>query len=264
MIFYFSGTGNSEAVAKAIAEGVGEKAKLITSVDASGIADDGSDWGLVFPVYSWGVPAPVEEFLSHLPEPTVRSLKKRDAFIWVVMTCGDETGNAPAVIERMLGRRGLSAAAIMSVIMPNTYVLLPGFGTDSYELSQSKLNAARERINHIVEALRQHERGVDVVRGSWPRLKTALVYPLFRRWGINPSKWKSNETCVSCGECERRCPMKNISLTDGHPVWGDNCVSCLACYHYCPVKAIDYGSATKKKGQYHFPTNIQSWINCGE
>lgn len=264
MIFYFSGTGNSEAVAGAIAEGIGEKAELVTHIDASSVVDDGSDFGIVFPVYSWGVPAPVEDFLSRLPESAVDSLKKRKAFVWVVMTCGDETGDAPAVISRMLGSRGLTADTIKSVIMPNTYVLLPGFGTDSGELAERKLNAARERVKNIIKSLQLHERGIDVVAGSWPRLKTGLVYPLFRRWGINPSKWKWGEACISCGICERRCPMKNISLIAGHPVWGDNCVSCLACYHYCPVKAIEYGSATKKKGQYHFPLNVENWISCGE
>ena len=62
MIFYFSGTGNSEYVAKQLAARLGDR--LVKMGDAVAHADydytlsEGERVGWVFPVYSWG-PAPI-------------------------------------------------------------------------------------------------------------------------------------------------------------------------------------------------------------
>ena len=56
-----------------------------------------------------------------------------------------------------------------------------------------------------------------------------------------------------CKRCEKVCPMLNIVMVGWKPVWGADCTSCLACYHVCPQKAVQYGKATKKKGQYFNP-----------
>ena len=48
----------------------------------------------------------------------------------------------------------------------------------------------------------------------------------------------------------KSCPVGNIRLVDGHPVWGKQCIHCMACLHFCPRKVIQYGKATQKKGRY--------------
>ena len=72
---------------------------------------------------------------------------------------------------------------------------------------------------------------------------------------VFPKKWKFTDDCISCGKCEKICPVGNIKLHDGKPVWGKECISCVACYHICPKNAIQYGSFTKGKGQYFCPKN---------
>ncbi|MBR4135116.1 MAG: hypothetical protein IKU03_01705 [Bacteroidales bacterium] len=46
--------------------------------------------------------------------------------------------------------------------------------------------------------------------------------------------------------------IQNITLEDGRPKWHGNCTNCDACFHHCPKKAIQYGKASKGKGQYYF------------
>ncbi|MFR7743510.1 MAG: hypothetical protein ACLU3I_09600 [Acutalibacteraceae bacterium] len=46
---------------------------------------------------------------------------------------------------------------------------------------------------------------------------------------------------MGCGQCAKRCPMNNVTLKDGKPVWGKVCTHCMACICYCPVSAIEYG-----------------------
>ena len=58
--------------------------------------------------------------------------------------------------------------------------------------------------------------------------------------------------CIGCGKCAKLCPLNNIMLKDGKPVWGDECTHCMACIGNCPTEAIEYGSITQKKEKYNF------------
>lgn len=240
MIYYFSGTGNTRFAAHSLAEHLHTHATLITHAAAA--PEDAE--GIMFPIYSWGVPPIILEFAATL---------KNTSEVWAVATCGDETGDAPAMLRSHLERLGIRLSAFYSIIMPNNYVLLPGFDTDSAEVEESKLQAVPDRLKSIASAIASGNPSDSYTAGKWPRLKTRAVYPLFSRWGIFPERWKASEHCIGCGKCSRVCPLKNIAMRDNRPVWGDRCASCLACYHYCPTHAVAYGNITRHKGQYHFP-----------
>lgn len=253
MIYYFSGTGNSRYVAQSLAADLGDKAVQVGEFEDKQISTVASHGftGLVFPVYSWGVPPLILDFIEKLS--CSETFRKAGNSLWVVMTCGDETAMAPEMLCKKASRCGIDIKGIWSVIMPNNYVLLPGFSVDPKAVELKKLKEAPERIRKIAEHIRNKEWTVDVTRGSWPRLKTRLVYPLFKRWGISPRKWKSGSGCIGCGRCAAVCSVSNIDMQSGRPEWGRDCVSCVACYHICPVRAIDYGNITKGKGQYYCP-----------
>ena len=64
--------------------------------------------------------------------------------------------------------------------MPNTYILLPGFDTDANEVVRKKLAASRPRVEEIASAILCSDFSKPLyVAGSFARLKTSLVYPLF-------------------------------------------------------------------------------------
>lgn len=250
MIYYFSGTGNSRFAAEALADHLLEKIKKVTDVNACGEFPEGETIGFVFPVYSWGVAPVMTQFVDSLPEAFWEEVRLRQMSVWCVMTCGDEVALAPEMFAKILGRHGVELESVWSVTMPNNYVLLPGFDVDPQDVEKRKLAAAPARIREIAKGISGHSRTVDVVRGGSAWLKTKLVYPLFCKWGIFPKKWHSTPACVGCGICAKACPLKNVTMTDREPRWGDNCCSCLACYHSCPRHAVAYGNVTFKKGQY--------------
>lgn len=249
MIFYFSGTGNSSFVAHQLAEYTGEATVFIFD---EFVGFEGESLGFVFPVYAWGIAPEMMQFIDSLPDSFWNDIKIGQRDIWAVMTYGDEAALAPEMLKKLMSRKGVTLSSVWGVTMPNTYVLLPGFDVDPVELEKEKIRNAQPRIKEIAEGIRNHRSGIDVVRGSLPWLKTRIVYPLFKKWGISPNKWFANDRCIGCGICEKSCPLKNIHLIERVPEWGDKCCSCLACYHHCPEHAIGYGNVTTKKGQYFF------------
>lgn len=256
MILYFSGIGNSRYAAKQIGEKISEELFFIPDLDALKLKFTGRSLGFVFPVYAWGVPEIVLSFIEKIPESVIENIKNENVPVWMVCTCGDETGRTPEMLQKALEKRGLNLKGAWSVIMPNTYVLLPGFDVDSKELEESKLKNAVTRIGEIGEKISRGKWEWSLTRGSLPGLRTKLGYPLFKWMGISTDKWHHTSACIRCGKCAKACPVKNIAMENDGPAWGNNCLSCLACYHICPVHAVEYGSATKKKGQYYLPADL--------
>lgn len=253
MVYYFTGTGNSRYVAKALSNLFSSELKFIPETDPKTQTYNKDKVIFVFPVYSWGVPPLVLKFVSELPDSFWTGIKLNQESVWCVMTCGDEVALAPEMIERILKEKGFEDIGCFSVIMPNNYVLLPGFDVDPAGLEKGKLEKVPKRILEITEKINSNSLITDVTRGKYRWLKSKIVYPLFKKWGINTTKWHYTEACISCGKCAKACPLKNVTMKEGHPVWDTRCCSCLACYHICPSHAVAYGKETVKKGQYWFP-----------
>ena len=71
MIYYYSGCGNSRWVAGELSGRLGESLVFIPEAIRAGEYDmpcEERTLGLVFPVYAWGVPAIVREFVRKMQE----------------------------------------------------------------------------------------------------------------------------------------------------------------------------------------------------
>lgn len=252
MIYYFSAEGNTRYASHGIEKITGEKRRFIPETDPALERFEGESLGFMFPVYSWGVPPIVLAFIKGLSNKFISEIKEKIP-IWMVCTCGDDTGKTAEILEKALKERGLELTAAWSVVMPNTYVLLPGFDVDAEELEMKKLDSAIPDVTYIGNKIASKEWERKMKEGSFPGFKSRILYPLFIKYGLNYKKWNWNNECVSCGKCSVACPIGNITMRGGHPKWGKECIGCLACYHICPVHAVGYGKATATKGQYICP-----------
>lgn len=256
MIYYFSATGNSLWAAQQLSAALGEQICDIAALMKEQPSGDitihpGKDERtvLVFPIHSWGPALLMMRFARRL------RIEGDDKTVWAVATCGDDCGQADKVLASCLRKRGIMLQAFYTLQMPNNYILMKGFDTDSSDVAAHKLAEAPQTINAIVQAI--EGRGTQdglCRRGAVPRLKSGVVYPLFARFVAGRQKFHATDACIGCGLCARICPTDTIVMKDGRPQWnGTDCVQCTACIHRCPARAIEYGNISQGKGRYTNP-----------
>lgn len=243
MIFYFSANGNSKWVAHRLAEELHDQVcdilEFINRVRKIPKILENEKIGIVFPIHSWYLPKPVLKFLDKIKIPDSN-------YRYAVCTCGDDTGRA---LEKLNKTFRLDAA--WSVIMPNTYI--PMFNLDSDEVVQTKIENATARIPRIANLVETSTKCWDVKPGYFPWIKTYVLNPLFVKYIIKTKGFHIEGNCTSCGHCEDVCPMENVELKRGKPIWFDKCIHCMACVHQCPQKVIQYKHATQKRDRYRSP-----------
>ena len=237
MIFYFSATGNSRWAALRLAELTGDRAVDMVKRSPSSYDLTGQTVGLVFPIYAWGVPEPVDLF--------VRQLRGKPAFAFAAATCGQEAGKALDKLNRYF-----PLDSRYTLIMPDNYVfwLEPETG----EAGKEKVRAAAEKLPRIAAEISARKPVTDVRVGLLAGLKSGPVNKGFNRFARSTRPFYADTRCNGCGLCASVCPAHTIRLQDGKPRWGEKCYQCTACINRCPTGAIQYGKGTRKRGRYRF------------
>ena len=173
----------------------------------------------------------------------------------MVCTCGDDIGKTHKIIAQSLQKLGLKLSAAFSLIMPDSYIGLPGFDINSGDVEKAKIEESAKKIPHIAEAILKEATTEEVKPGPFPWSKSFILRPLFYRFFAGVRLFRTTDKCIGCGRCKNICPMNNITLVNKRPQWGENCANCLACYHICPKRCIEYGKYSKGKGQYKLLIN---------
>ncbi len=240
IIALHTGTGNSLYAARKIPD-----AEIhFISEFLSGrytLPEDTEKLGIVFPVYCWGLPFPVREFID-------KCLGTRDnsslGYVFGIATCGAFSLYTLHDLAMSLSDAGIALSYGNSVKLPDAYLPLKKKAVTDEEArkqaaeAEGKLSSIADDIEHEKIRIPRRGPGWRVIR----KLSETAMKP--RR---NPAL-KSNENCIGCSTCASICPMGNITIENSGPVFGENCISCFACYHRCPHNGIDYKGAS---GQYN-------------
>ena len=246
MILCFSGTGNSRYIAERIAEALQDE---VTDLNAKIKAHDNSplqtrrDVIVVAPTYAWRIPRIVSAWLSQ----TELTGAER---IWFVMDCGGEIGNADKYNRRLAMQKHLSHMGTAQIIMPENYIAM--FNAPQVCEAKKIVNKAEPEIMEVITRIQAGQAFAATRNRLYDRFMSGPVNPVFYRFFVKADAFRADDACISCGQCVKRCPMNNISLKEGKPVWGKECTHCMACICYCPAEAIEYGKKSVGKPRYHF------------
>ena len=243
MIFYFSGTGNSQAVAEIIAAEFNDTAVSIFKRDPAEFDTENEKMiGFVFPCFSYRAPKEMTAFAA--------GIDPHDAYTFAITTFSNKTGNT---LEHLGEAVRLDCG--YGLKMPDN---MPVFARDveTPETAAVKLRNAKERLyGTIIPGLKAGFRGIDTDKGDGQENNSPMFRDFFpvEKASLDTERYYAEDTCIGCGLCEANCPVDAIELVDGKPVWKEKwCAGCMACINKCPVEAIQYGEYSKPRMRYVF------------
>ena len=294
MIFYFSGTGNSRHAALMLNEHEPSElvniADAVTHKKYSYSLSEGERVFLVFPVYFGGLPGIVDRFISemqlHVPEPVsddpASSLKTKEERskesdrqqekksrhkrkkrrsagedpehcvpeIVGVATYGKAASGCGRQLQSVLKKRGFSLSAFYSVQAPENCIFY--MNPPIREAALVQLKYMQERMKDVMDSIDYHHRMPDALSVS-SGMESSFMHR-FYKGSCKTAKFYATDACISCGLCERVCPVHAIQMKNGRPEWiKPVCDHCTACINRCPQDAIEYGRMTRGRNRYAHP-----------
>jgi ferredoxin/flavodoxin len=256
-IYFFSGTGNSLFIAEEIKSKMDARLIPIAKViDKPEIITPANVIGIVFPVYYADIPIIVKNFAQKLTD-------IQQKYIFAISNYGGSTGNSYKSLSNIFRGKGSELSAGFGIHMPQNAFRKP------WKNYQRIYQKSRKRINFIIKKIQAREKGichsnpilewltspfVGMVKSMTEKaIAKAIEAP--QSLGLEKlmlsfdKTYKTNDKCNGCGICEKVCPVDNIIMEEGNPVWQNHCENCLACYNWCPNTAIEGGPA--QDGYYY-------------
>ena len=244
MILYFSGTGNSRYIAQRLAAATGDALMSINDRIRQGgtqSVDGGRRLVFVTPTYCWRIPRLVERWIRDTDFPGAMQA-------WFVMSCGDDIGNAGGGLSRLCAAKGWAYMGVAPVVMPENYLAM--FPVPGPEEAEKIIRKAAPEIVRAAGHIRAGHAFPERRPGLLDRVKSGVINAPFYALCVRADAFRADERCTGCGRCAQLCPLGNIRLADGRPVWGADCTHCMACIAHCPVQAIEYGRRSAGKPRY--------------
>lgn len=265
VIYYFSGTGNTEIIAKMVKE---QFSKLQYTVDLIRIEDvlknnfkiDLQKYDLIgigSQVIGYTAPGIVNDFIYVLPKGEGRK-------VFILRTAGGVAPvnyNASKPIMRKLARKGYDVFYERVFSISSNWIIK--FNDD---IILQLYDAARKKVGIMCEELIRNERRILKTNLKLKLLMefVMLVSPTFFRL-VGKDLIVTN-SCTHCGLCVKNCPAGNIYEKNNKIKFKMSCNSCLRCVYSCPQKAITFRFLTffPVAGGYNIKKILEQPCNFNE
>ncbi|MCL6605472.1 MAG: EFR1 family ferrodoxin [Paenibacillus sp.] len=237
-IFYFSGTGNTEIIAKRFAEALERKDQRpdlfrIEDILKGKQSIDYEAYGLIgigHPVLGFGASGIVERFADQFPAGFGTPV-----FVFKTASSPHYVNNgASNTVLRSLCDKGYDTFHNSILAMPCNFFMKydDRLNKQLYEAALKKVEVFVEEIlNRTPRTLRIH----PVLQGM---LRMVYYFEDTHGGKTFAKGLKSTSSCTLCLKCVRDCPTSNISKSQEGVSFGKNCIWCMRCIYTCPNKAI--------------------------
>lgn len=231
---WFSGAGNSKTAAADLAKRLPFDTVMPISeaMEHPESLDDTKILGLVFPIYFFGPPNHIRRFIVETLAQSELDLE----YLFVIFTHGGMPFYGASITDRLLAEAGYAASYVTGIPMVDTYV--PLFKIPRKRAQERKHQTAAKRLESVVGELETQSLRIAT------RLPLSRLFHTLWEQGLNKRKerdrrFRVTDQCTGCGICAKVCPVGNITLEDGRPIFHHRCEQCFACYHHCPEHAIE-------------------------
>ncbi len=239
LILYFSGTGNTEYIARKISLLLNE---LDFKIEMHSIEENFQIQADQYDMLILGCPKyyeyPALNFVRFLKENLPGSKKIIPTFMFCTQAGSLKTNFNK--IDKMLKEKNYCLTVSRSFAVANNMVILESFSMTSEDKIQSNLNMAEEELKPLI---------ADFIKGEMTKEEPTFFYrtvsylsgrlftKLFPLFGV---KYSASDQCTGCGLCAQKCPSKNIVINNKKPEFHKQCIFCMRCINICPNQAILY------------------------
>jgi ferredoxin len=251
-IFYFSATGNSLSLTRSLANELGncEIVSIAKAIRNETIEVTTPKIGLVFPVFAWGLPRIVTEFVNKLTF-------KEKPYIFAITTCVAIPGNTLKELQKLLWHKGADLNAGF-VVRAGRSSLMKLNSLDKIiiriDRQRKKLKNGEARLTELVTVIKNLELHRPETSSWSANLFGSMFHNLaLRSFKSIDSTFVIKDSCTGCGNCSRLCPRSNIVIENNLPTFLHNCELCHACIQWCPNFAIQHPNFDATLKQYHNP-----------
>jgi len=254
-IYYFTGTGNSLKIARDLCD-ILENCSLKPMVKYwknDRIIEHSEKLGFVFPLHYFGLPKIVFEFVEKI------ELNKPDYIFAVVTKAGEWVGVPLIQLEKILNSKSKTLSAGFLVTMPRNYIL--DMDPHSEQEQKELFESAKNKVKNIAKTVEKNEKNLELDLTKKNRFEKVNIN-FHKNVNDSDKSFFIDDSCNSCGICQKVCPVNNIKLVEGKPEWKHQCLQCLACLNYCPESSIQFGDKTTGRIRYHHPEiSVKDLIN---
>jgi flavodoxin/ferredoxin len=250
-IVYYSQTGNTKKIAKAIFEGMRREFEIVDLIPVINLKDSAmlktyDVIGIGCPVWCMKEPGIVNQFLADLKE-----VDGKQAFLFC--THATLTGGFFSRLIPMLEEKGLKVLGWEDWFGGNVNPTVERpYYTDGHP-DDVDLQEARafgfEMAAQSIQVTRGNESllprlldGEDYVKryGSLEKIMAVVAVPLAKAAHIRAAFQFSAQKCIHCGLCMKFCPSKSINPSNKVPLYEESCEHCHFCELICSSGAISF------------------------
>ena len=248
MVLFFSATGNTEFIARQLALKLGDGClNLLDRVKRGDHSPIHSEKPFIIcaPVYVCEMP----RFLAkYLKEQTFSGSKD----VYFIFTSGGYCGISGILAKRMFRKKKMNYLGHAEFRMPRNYVASDAYPMLEAEQVKERILDSYRKIDTVVSDIRAGRKLKARHVFLFETIITVPFNPVWSKLKYQTRDFHSTDKCIGCGKCVKVCPLNNISLKDGRPIWGNDCTHCMACIGNCPTEAIVFGNITQTKEKYRF------------
>ena len=256
LTIYFSGTGNTEYIAKLFSKKMSATCLSIEEdVDFHEKIQVNDTICFCYPIYGSRVPAIMRRFVARHG----KILKGKKLIVLVTQALF--SGDGARVFTDMFPAEYMEVVYTEHFMMPNNICNFFLLKQESNKKIEKILKRAEARVEGVCQNIKNNKRrrrgysGFSKFLGGfqgipWQGKSSCLKVNPYSMEGRAAKSVQIDCDCTACGLCIKICPMKNLTLKDDKVIPRNRCIACYRCVNRCPHRAITTFIKGKPKWKY--------------